>query len=176
MRPLSMTRSGLRTAGLVVVLLIAGVTASSGFSPVGPVAVASGPDGAARIKLADGRTVVVSTEPGQADIAAGLIAPDGTVGWLAEFRVEDVGYPVAQVLVIWRAGKIIRRFPTDQSFYSWTFYAGSKQVAYHVGPLHGERSAHCELHDVARGNTVAVWDGDLDVSNGRPVWTEGLSR
>lgn len=52
--------------------------------------------------------------------------------------------------------------------------AQGKQVAYHVGPLHGERSAHCELHDVASGRTTAVWEGDLRSGHNRPVWAAGL--
>jgi len=48
-------------------------------------------------------------------------------------------------------GKIIRRFPTEQSFYSWTFYAQGKTGGlFTLGLLHGELKSHCELHDATR--------------------------
>ena len=138
-------------------------------------AVSAGPGGAAQITFASGRKTTVRKEPGQTGISEARIAPDGSVGWLAEFSVEGVSYPVAGTLVLWRAGKILRRFPDAQSFYSWTFYAGGKQVAFHVGPLHGEPKSHCELHDAASGRLIATWDGDLDDESHRPAWTEGLN-
>ena len=159
---------------ILALALITTTLSSYAESPV--VTVSTAPEGAARLMLRDGRTITVPKERGQVGISSARIAPDGTVGWLAEFRVEDNNYPVALALIIWRAGKVERRFETVQAFYSWTFYAQGKQVAYHVGPLHGERSAHCELHDVGTGRTLAVWDGDLQSAPHRPVWTDGLRR
>jgi hypothetical protein len=141
-----------------------------------PVAVIAGADGAARITLASGEKIAVPKEPDQVGIGEAHLAPDGTVGWLAEFRVVDVSDPVAGTLVLWRSGRIVRRFPAAQSFYAWTFYARGKQVAYHDGPLHGESKSHCELRDVATGRQIATWDGDLDLALGnRPDWTQGLN-
>ena len=97
------------------------------------------------------------------------------MGWLAEYMVEGVSYPIAETLVIWRAGKIIRRFPGEQTFYGWTFYAQGKQVAYHDGPRHGELKPHCELHDATSGRLIAAWDGDLESGSNQPDWTKGLS-
>jgi hypothetical protein len=139
------------------------------------VTVSAGQDGAAQIRLANGKTTMIPKEPGQTGIREARTASDGTVGWLAEYRVEAVADPIAGTLIIWRAGKIIRRFPTGQSFYSWTFYADGKQAAYHVGPLHGELKSHCELHDVRSGRLIAVWDGDLETGNNRPAWTKELT-
>ena len=132
-------------------------------------------DGAAQVTLANGRKARIPKEPGQTGITETRTAPDGTVGWLAEYRVEAVSYPIAGTLIVWRAGKIIQRFSTGQSFYSWTFYAGGKQVAYHTGPLHGELKSHCELHDTGNGRLIAMWDGDLGTENDRPAWTKQLS-
>jgi hypothetical protein len=138
-------------------------------------AVSVAENGAAQITFSDGNKTVIPRERGQVSITDALIAPDGSVGWLAEFSVDGIGYPAAQELILWRAEKIVRRFSDDQSFYSWTFYAQGKQVAYHVGPLHGESKSHCELHDVASGRLITQWDGDLDSRDNRPAWTLGLS-
>ena len=134
-----------------------------------------GPDGAAQITLASGKKMTIPKERAQVGISEPQTAPDGrTVGWLVEYD-DGVGYPVSQMLIVWKASKIIRRFPDDQAFYSWTFYAGGKQVAYHVGPFHGEQNSHCELHDVETGRLIASWDGDLDSGGQQPAWTKGLN-
>jgi hypothetical protein len=135
----------------------------------------AGPDGAAQITLADGKKLTIPKERAQVGISELQTAPDGrAVGWLVDY--DDGGSrPFPGMLVVWRAGKIIRRFPAAQSFYSWTFYAGDKQVAYHVGPLHGEEKSHCELHDVDTGRLIAAWDGDLESPDHQPAWTKGLN-
>ncbi len=139
------------------------------------IAVSATENGAAQITFSDGGKTAIPKEPGQVGIADGRIAANGTAGWLVQFSADGVSYPVAEMLVLWRAGKPVSRFSNGQSFYSWTFYAQGKQVAYHVGPLHGESKSHCELHDVASGRRVGNWDGDLDSGSNRPVWTLGLS-
>jgi len=140
-----------------------------------PVHLSVGPGGAAQITLADGKKMTIAKERAQVGISEPQTAPDGrTVGWLVEYD-DGVGYPVPGMLLVWRASKIIGRFRTDQSFYSWAFYSGGKQVAYHVGPLHGEQNAHCELHDVDTGKLIAAWDGDLDSPDHQPAWTKGLN-
>jgi hypothetical protein len=139
------------------------------------VTVSAGPDGAAQITITNGKKATIPKEPGQIGISETRVAPDGTAGWLAEYRVEGVSDPIAGRLILWRVGKIIQRFSTQQSFYSWTFYAEGKQVAYHVGPLHGELKSHCELHDARSGRLIAMWDGDLETGNNRPAWTKALS-
>jgi hypothetical protein len=170
-RPVTMIRS----LGLPVFLLVNASLSFAGLSQCQTVAVAAGQDGAALITRADGKKTRVQKDRGQVGISAAHTASDGTVGWLAEYSVEDVSYPIAGTLIIWRSGRTIRRFRTEQSFYTWTFYAGGKQVAYHVGPLHGEAKSHCELHDVESGRLIAVWDGDLESGSNRPAWTRGLS-
>ena len=137
--------------------------------------VSATPQGSARITLPGGEIVTVANERGQVGVSDERIAPDGrSVGWLVQYRVGDVDYPISGTLVVWRAGKVIRGFPAAQVFYSWAFYAGGRQVAFHVGPLHGESKSHCELHDVKSGRLVASWDGDLDADHNRPPWTKGL--
>lgn len=125
----------------------------------------------AHVVYTNGKSAVVAAEHGQIGIESIQTAGDGqTAGWLVLYTDPDG--PFAGSLVLWRAGKIIRRFQSDQTFWSWGFYAHG-QVAYHVGPTHGESSSHCELHDIESGKLVASWDGDLDDPN-RPRWTKGL--
>ena len=136
-----------------------------------PVKVVSGPDGAAVIMHANGERTTIPKEPGQIGIRDAHTASGRVAGWLAESKVEGVSY--AGTLIVWRPGKPLRQFPSGQSFYSWSFHARGKQVAFHIGPLHGESKSHCELHDVGSGKLLAVWDGALE-SDSRPLWTKGL--
>jgi hypothetical protein len=165
----------LRVSAILTLLLVNALAPSSAPAQGRAVAVSAGSDGAAQITLGDGRRITIPRETGQVGIGDAQIASDGTAGWLAEFHVESVSYPVARVLVIWRAEKPLRRFKTAQSFYSWAFYARNTQVAYHDGPLHGELKSNCELRDIASGRTIAVWAGDLASGPNRPAWTEGLT-
>lgn len=166
----------MRAPAAVAIVLLAALVPAYGQSRDGAVSVSAGSNGAARITLSGGRSVTVPKEPGQVGVAAGRIAPNGTVGWFAEFRIDGVSYPIALTLITWRAGRVVRRFHTEQSLYSWAFYAQGAQVAYHDGPLHGERRSHCELRDVATGVLIAAWDGDLSAGGGRPAWVGGLTR
>jgi hypothetical protein len=122
----------------------------------------------------DGQEQVVAGEAHQLGIESEQTAEDReTVGWLVDFADPDNTSSDAEILVIFRAGQIIRRFGTVQVFWSWSFYKQGEQVAYHVGPTHGEESSHCELHDVKTGHLLAQWDGDLEDAK-RPAWTRGL--
>lgn len=160
---------------ILTFLLVSALFPACGPSLGQAVALSAAPDGTAQIRLSSGHSIAIPKERGQVGISNGQIAPDGTAGWLAEFSVAGVSYPIAGRLILWRAGKIIQRFQTEQSFYSWTFYARGNQVAYHVGSLHGEVKSHCELRDVASGRLIAEWDGDLASDSNRPGWTDGLT-
>ena len=67
-----------------------------------------------------------------------------------------------------------QRFEDGPVLWSWSFVAGSAQVAYHTGPLHGEETSHCELHAVESGRLISMWEGDLDSDAKRPAWAKGL--
>ena len=130
--------------------------------------------GAALITFAHRKVTHVPKERGQIGIREAMMAADGrSAGWLVDFRVEGVSYGVPEMLVIWRDGKVARRFKTEQAFYSWVFLSHGEQVAFHTGPLHGEQSSHCELHDVKTGRRLTEWDGDLESEN-KPAWVAGL--
>src|SRR5260221_12371757 len=99
-----------------------------------------------------GAEQVIRGEPHQINIESVQQAPDGqTVGWLVDCADPDKGSPNASTIVVVQSGVVVRRFNTDQVFWSWAFFAQGRQVAYHVGPTHGEIQSHCELHDVASG-------------------------
>jgi len=165
----------IRSRWLLFPFLPGVLLADTGMSQDQAAAVSAGRDGTTQITLANGKTITIQKEPRQVGVGESHITPNGSVGWLVEYEVEGVSYPIAGMLIIWRAGTQIRRFRTEQSFYSWSFYAQGKQVAYHVGPLHGELKSHCELHDATSGRLIAVWDGDLESGSDRPAWTKDLS-
>jgi len=126
------------------------------------------------VTSANGKNTTVASEAAQVGIDAIKVADDKqTAGWLALYKDPDGGSPVAGRLVLWRGGRIMRSFPTDQTFWSWAFEHNAEQVSYHVGPKHGETASHCELHDLRTGRLLASWDGDLEGSK-RPAWTNKL--
>jgi hypothetical protein len=121
-----------------------------------------------------GTEQVINGEPHQINIESVQEAADGqTVGWLVDYAAPDNGSPNAGTLVVFRGGHVVRRFNTQQVFWRRSFYARGRQLAYHVGPTHGEVRSHCELHDVANGRLLTHWDGDLQDPR-RPEWVKGL--
>lgn len=123
---------------------------------------------------ASGRETIIAPERSQVGIDAIKVAGDKrTAGWLVLFKDPDGGSPYAGKLVVWSDGRMIRSFTADQTFWSWSFDHRAEQVAYHIGPTHGETNSHCELHDLRTGRLLAAWDGDLDSSH-RPAWTKKL--
>jgi hypothetical protein len=136
-------------------------------------------DKKAHITLVDGRKFDVALEPDQIGIEDIKVAPNSnTVGWLVLYPNPDGSHfdSLPGELVIWRGGKVRRRFDTDQVFYSWTFFRAGTQVTYHTGPTHGESTSHCELHNVSDGKLVEMWNGDLDGSAQQPDWVVPLKR
>ena len=162
-----MTRLG-ATISLCACLILPGSVPGQGSRP--SVAARAG---AAEIILPDGRRFVAPKEKGQVGISEAQVAADGTAGWFVEYNVDGVSYPISGMLVLWRAGKIVRRIQSQQVLYSWAFYDGGQQVAYHDGPLHGETASHCELHDVGTRRVIDKWDGDL-AADAKPAWAAGL--
>ena len=140
------------------------------------VEVVPGRDGT--VQITDrGRIVTVPRMASQTGIEGVQVAADGrTAGWLADFKDPDSENPYAGGRVIWRGGRVIRVFHSEQSFYSWSFNENATLVAYHTGPRHGEAIPHCELHDIKTGRQVAQWDGDLDDPIARPSWAAHLPR
>jgi hypothetical protein len=95
-----------------------------------------------------------------------------TVGWLAEFGNCCTSYPIPLKLVIYRNGKVRRRFGDGMMIYDWRFWAEGKQAAFCSGTVHGDSGGHCELHDINTGKTLDTIDAHLDENS--PPWARGL--
>jgi hypothetical protein len=102
------------------------------------------------------------------------LAEDGkTAGWLVNYENCCTSYPVPLSLMIYRHGKIVRRFGSSlQSIWDWQFLKSGKQVAFWTGPVHGDFVPHFELHDIASGRLLAEWNGHVDDKH--PAWVSGL--
>src|SRR5690242_6989361 len=88
----------------------------------GRLAISASSSGAAEILEADGARRMAPKERGQTGIDHPKTASDGrTAGWLVLYANPDGGEPLPAMLVIWRSGRIVRRFRTEQVFWSWTF-------------------------------------------------------
>jgi hypothetical protein len=76
-------------------------------------------------------------------------------------------------LVLYRNGRILRRFDTDQVFWDWQFQNGGNRVAYSTGPTHGG-AAECALVDASSGKVIARWSVTPNAT--APTWAEPLRR
>jgi hypothetical protein len=114
--------------------------------------------------------------PGQVSFSDPAISTDRrTVGWLEEYPDPTITYYAGATLpfrlVIYRTGRVLHTFTTEQVFWDWQFQDGGKRIAYSIGPTHGG-AAECVLRDVDSGDTVAHWW----VKQGRqpPSWAQKL--
>ena len=73
---------------LLALVLINAVVPLCAYAQDQVVAVSAGPEGTAQLTLRDGSTITISKERGQVGISDARIAPDGTVGWLADFTTS----------------------------------------------------------------------------------------
>jgi hypothetical protein len=130
--------------------------------------------GALRVVTANGQNIAVPKEKAQTGAEEIKITDDHqTLGWLVVYPNPDSDRSWEKLygkLVLWRDGKVMRRFSTEQVFWSWGFWQGGKQVAFHTGPLHG--SGRFELHDVETGRLVAAID-ENDTGT-LPDWAHSL--
>jgi hypothetical protein len=132
--------------------------------------------GRLHIVLDSGKEILPPKLPGQVSFGNPVISPDRwTVGWLAMYPDPTITYykgaQLAGSLVIFRAGRVIHTFTTEQMFWDWQFQDGGKQVAYSTGPTHGG-AAECMLRDVVSGRTISRWR----VKGGEdpPSWAQAL--
>ena len=107
---------------------------------------------------------------------AALSSDRTTAGWLANYPNPDGSNPatdyIPQSLVIYRDGRVLTKFSTDQIFWDWKFLnTDGGQVAYCTGPTHGS-AAECSLHEVITGRTLSRW---LPSQNANPpTWAKDL--
>lgn len=110
-------------------------------------------------------------------------AQDGvTKGWLVEIPWPDQDdasqswRTIAIRVVIARRGRVIRRIDGGVGIWNWDFWKGGQQVAFEVGPVHGETS--CALIDIKTGRTVDEWPGDcrfVSEMDNVPDWVKAAS-
>jgi len=134
--------------------------------------------GQLHIVLDSGKEILAPSMRGQVSFSDPVISPDSrTVGWLVMYKdPTTTHYEGAQLpgkLVIYRGGRILHSFTTEQTFWDWQFQDGGKRVAYSTGPTHGG-AAECVLRDVDSGRTVARWQ--VSQGNDPPVWARTLRR
>lgn len=133
-------------------------------------------DGQLHIVLDSGKEIRPPKSRGQVSFGVPLISLDRrSVGWLAIFpdpaNINNQGTPIAFRLVIYRSGRLLHTFSTEQSFWDWQFQDGGKRVAYSTGPTHGG-AAECVLRDVDSGRILARWR--VRQGSDRPAWAGSL--
>jgi hypothetical protein len=107
--------------------------------------------------------------------APAISADGGTVGWLALFPNCCTSYPIPLALVIYRDGKVARRFKGNgMPVWTWRFEADGRQVAFEQETVHGHLGVHYELHAVDSGKLLATYDGDPAAD--APKWVRDVTR
>ena len=130
--------------------------------------------GQLHITLASGRQISAPKLRDQEGFDSPLISLDHlTVGWLAIYYPDPTnrGLQAAGKLVLYRAGRILRSFSTEQTFWGWEFQENGKRVAYSTGPTHGG-AAECVLRDVDSGRIIARYD--IHSGAEQPAWARKL--
>jgi hypothetical protein len=130
--------------------------------------------GALHVVTANGQDIAVPKEKGQIGAEEIKITDDHqTLGWIVVYPNPGPDRSWEKLygeLVLWRNGRVMRRFSTEQVFWSWGFWQDGKQIAFHTGPLHG--AGRFELHDLETGRLVAaVNEEDTQTL---PGWAESL--
>jgi hypothetical protein len=129
-------------------------------------------NGQVHIVLASGRQILPPKLPGQTSFSDPLLSRDHrTVGWLADYPDPDASYPYSGELVLYRSGHLLRKFSTEQTFWSWRFANGDRDVAYCDGPLHGG-ARKCDLRSLKSGHLLARWVPDDKADP--PAWAKDL--
>jgi hypothetical protein len=160
-------------AGLWYQLSVAQIVARAGELYIADVSVAR--DRRVRITDSRGTEIIPKKEKRQQQCSSPKIADDRrTVGWLVEVPNCCTSYPIPLSLVVYRGGRVIRRFQPGQAIWDWQFLNAGNQVAFWIGPTHGEFVPHFELHDLPGGQLVAQWDGHLGDTH--PAWVSGLKK
>jgi len=134
--------------------------------------------GGLHLVLDSGKEILPPKLPGQVAFSDPAISPDRrTAGWLVMYPDPTITYyegaQLAFKLVIYRNGRVLHAFSTEQTFWGWEFQDEGKRVAYSTGPTHGG-AAECVLRDVDSGRTVARWR--VRPGAEPPVWAQTLQQ
>ena len=166
------------TSIVLTLLLLTGLTLFATDPAYRSVSIDEG--GQLHVLLESGKEILPKKTQGQLSFDAPMISTDSrTIGWLAMYPypaspdADYHGAPISGGLVIYRAGRVIHTFTTQQIFWDWQFRDGGKRVAYSTGPTHGG-ATECVLRDVESGREVAKW---WVTSDGEPPsWARDLRR
>ena len=127
-------------------------------------------DGQLHILLQSGRQICPPKLPYQVAFSDPLLSRDHrTVGWLGDY--PGPSYPYSGELVLYRSGHLLRKFSAEQTFWSWRFANGDRDVAYCDGPTHGG-ARECDLRSLRSGRLLAHWIPDDKADP--PAWAKGL--
>ena len=140
-------------------------------------AASGGPDGNARLQIVQGKRKIDApkTEEGQEGFSQALVAPDGrTLGWVALTGNCCTSYPLPTVLVLFRDGKVLRRFEEAPPIWAWAFAHGSTEVVYRRAPPYGMTADLYSRRRVSDGRVLAEFSCIEEDPAPRvpfPVWT-----
>jgi len=107
------------------------------------------------------------------------LSPDGRMaGWLALERACCESYPLPTSLVLFRNGRIVRRFGDGLVISSWAFADGGNAVAYSQGTAHSATSTLYVLRRVADGRLLAKFACKLNAGAppARPMQSGGRGK
>jgi hypothetical protein len=139
-------------------------------------AVQARPEDGSRLSfLRDGHEIEAPrTEPGQAGFAQARVSADGrTAGWVAQMPNCCTSYPLPLVLVLYRDGKVIRRFDEAPPIWNWAFLPGRDEVVIQQAYPHGPEYLTFTRLRIADGKALARYACNQDerVHAPRPAWT-----
>ncbi|MFZ6743413.1 hypothetical protein ACO0LC_09320 [Undibacterium sp. JH2W] len=80
-----------------------------------------------------------------------------TVAWLAATKNCCTSYPLPTALVIFRKGKVIRRFQEAPPIWGWSFARGDTAVAYRQSYPHGVSPIFYKLRRISDGKLLATF-------------------
>ncbi|MDA8091915.1 MAG: hypothetical protein M0Z61_17050 [Nitrospiraceae bacterium] len=147
-------------------------------------------DGSLYVSYSDGTSVKIPPEKGnvaidnkvfeQQDFEQIQIARDCRhIGWLATYMsvlICSQSYPCVLDLAIYRYGrKMVYISPPDGEIWSWSFWAGGKEVAMHYGFPHGDDTGSYALYDSESGREIAHYNPkDKEAPGPVPGWARQL--
>lgn len=133
------------------------------------------PDDTSTLSLKQaGRTIrAPKTEHEQEGFWQPRVSADGrTVGWVAETANCCTSYPLPTVLVLYRGGKVIRRFPEVPPIWEWQFGPGPDEVVTRQAYPHGQEYFTYSRLRISDGKLLAQFECNQDepVKAVRPAW------
>jgi hypothetical protein len=97
-----------------------------------------------------------------------------SVGWTADYNGCCQSYPMPQVLVIARGGRVVHRLSGMRPIYGWQFEQGDALVAFFTDTPHGNLFPECELYDTGTWKKVDEWHPGKSAE--MPEWVRPFAR